>query len=425
MKRMGGGFGGKETRSCFSAAAAAVGARRLQRPVKLTLDRDYDMSTTGQRRAFMVKYTAAATWDAETKTPALACLDAQLFSNGGCSLDLSVPVLDRAMLHIDNCYKWPALRARGVVCKTNQPPHTAFRGFGGPQGLMAGEHAMEQLASALKKRFGWMADAAVPSVTAAAEALRALSFYRDGVDRTHFGTLIKEGSFHVPRAWAELESTARVAERRAECAAFNAENRWRKRGLAMLPTKFGINFTAKFMNQGGALVHIYTDGSVLVSHGGTEMGQGLHTKVQQVTAHAMGIPLERVNVGSTDTDKVSQFTFLCIPYRSLLFIAQRLASLLFVFSSLCIFWILNFVSAGSKFISICGVTEHRPLRNGCAGCLSDASRPSGSGARGTGKCSQARGRHCDSRAGSQCGVFSEGGSVGSRILEGSRGLLWL
>lgn len=260
-KRMGGGFGGKETRSVFIACTAALAAHLLNRTVSINVERDVDMSTTGQRHAFQINYRAGCTRDGK-----LNYLDLHLYSNAGYSLDLSQPVMDRALFHCDNVYKWPALRARGTLCKTNQPTHTAFRGFGGPQGMIATEIVMEHLAQAA---------GIDPHV------LRQNNFYADG-ERTHFGQTLE--AFYVPRLWSELSTVASTSDRCAAVDEFNRSNRWKKRGLAMMPTKFGINFTAKFMNQGGALVHVYTDGTVLIAHGGTEMGQGLHTKVPIATS---------------------------------------------------------------------------------------------------------------------------------------------
>ena len=262
MKRMGGGFGGKETRNIFAAAAAAVAAKITRRPVRITLDRNVDMAITGQRHAFLAKYKASAKYNPnDTSSPAkLIAFDVEIFSNGGCSLDLSLPILDRALFHIDNVYKWRSLRARGVVCKTHQPPHTAFRGFGGPQGLAICEHVFDHLVSALPKSHQDF------------DVIRRANIYCEG-DATPFGMPII--NWNVPKAWDSLFSSesANVVARRASIDDFNSKNRWKKRGLAVIPTKFGIAFTAKFMNQGGALVHLYQDGTVLVSHGGTEMGQ--------------------------------------------------------------------------------------------------------------------------------------------------------
>jgi len=290
VKRMGGGFGGKETRNVFASCAAAVAAHLSGRAVHLPLHRDVDMSTSGGRHPFYAKYMAAATpAGADGTPPKLAALDVQMFSNGGAMLDLSGPVLDRALLHVDNVYVWPSFRARGIVCKTHTPPNTAFRGFGGPQGMMITEEVMDHLA-------------AVTGVDG--NALRLANMYPDGY-KTPFGQVLEKSEWRVPRAWLELSADAKVAEREAAVEAFNREHKWRKRGMAMLPTKYGINFTAKFMNQGGALVHLYTDGTILVTHGGTEMGQGLHTKVAQVAARAFGVGLSAVHIAETATDKVA------------------------------------------------------------------------------------------------------------------------
>ena len=281
-KRMGGGFGGKETRSVFIACTAALAAHLLRRPVSILVERDLDMSITGQRHAFFLRYKAGCTPEGN-----LRFLDAHLFSNAGFSLDLSQAVMDRALFHSDNVYKWSALRVRGTLCRTNQPTHTAFRGFGGPQGMMLTETVIEHLASACGL------DAAV---------LRERNLYSEG-DKTHYGQALQV--FQVPKLWAQINTSADVQQRKAAVAAFNAANRWKKRGLSLIPTKFGINFTAKFMNQGGALVHVYTDGTVLISHGGTEMGQGLHTKMCQIAAKCFGISVSKCHVQETATNAVA------------------------------------------------------------------------------------------------------------------------
>jgi xanthine dehydrogenase/oxidase len=288
MKRMGGGFGGKETRSVFVAAAAAVGAKATGRPVRVTLDRNVDMQTTGQRHAFVAEYTAAAVKRPDGSVK-LVGLDVNLFSNGGCALDLSGPVMDRALFHVDGSYNWGSVRAHGIVCKTIQAPHTAYRGFGGPQGIAVCEHIIDRLALKV----------GVPSYK-----LRADNFYAEG-DCTHFRQVIEEKTWNVPRAFDDLIRKVKYEERLAACDKFNSENKYKKRGVAVLPTKFGIAFTAKFMNQGGALVHLYQDGTVLISHGGTEMGQGLHTKMCQVAATAFNIPVSRVFIDDTSSDKVA------------------------------------------------------------------------------------------------------------------------
>jgi xanthine dehydrogenase/oxidase len=291
MKRMGGGFGGKETRSVFSSVAAALAAKLTNRPVRLTLDRDTDMSITGGRHAFLASYKAGAVID-ECGTVKLHALDVRLFNNGGSKFDLTGPVLDRALFHVDNCYYWPNFHSVGTPCKTSQPPHTAFRGFGGPQGMVVCEHIMDHLALAC--------DISV-------DKLRRDNLYTLD-DSTPFGMRFGgdfTGKWNIPRMWDQLYTELDVPRRREAAAEFNSMNKWKKRGVGLIPTKFGIAFTAKFMNQGGALVHLYTDGTVLVSHGGTEMGQGLHTKVCQVAAQAFGIPLTQVYVNDSSTDKVA------------------------------------------------------------------------------------------------------------------------
>lgn len=290
MKRMGGGFGGKETRSVFVSCAAAVAAKRTSRPVRITLSRSEDMKLTGTRHAFVATYHASAEVT-EDGAKLIGC-SIKLYANGGSGFDLSGPVVDRALFHCDGCYFFPHFRAEGVPCKTVQAPHTAFRGFGGPQGMAVAEHIMEHLSVATH----------VP-----ADTLRRSNMYKVG-DATPYGMIMDEehsGKWNVPSMWDKLEAEVDVKGRRQRIAQFNAESKYVKRGLAFVPTRFGIAFTAKYMNQGGALVHLYTDGTVLVSHGGTEMGQGLHTKVCQVAAQAFGIPVDDVFVNDTSSDKVA------------------------------------------------------------------------------------------------------------------------
>lgn len=291
MKRMGGGFGGKETRSVFASCAAAVAAKISNSPVRLTLSRDVDMSITGGRHSFLANYKASAIRKKDGVVK-LKSLDLELYSNGGSALDLSGPVMDRAILHSDGPYFWPEFKVLGVPCKTSQPPHTAFRGFGGPQGLGTCEHVMDHLAEACN---------------ISRDEIRRQNLYALG-ESTPFGMILGEehaGQWHVPTMFDILSNELDVPARKRAIEEFNSKNKWKKRGYAMTPTKFGIAFTAKFMNQGGALVHLYTDGTVLVSHGGTEMGQGLHTKVCQIAAQAFDIPLEDVYINDTSSDKVA------------------------------------------------------------------------------------------------------------------------
>ncbi|RVW32782.1 Xanthine dehydrogenase 1 [Vitis vinifera] len=284
-KRIGGGFGGKETRSACFAAVACVPSYLLNRPVKLTLDRDIDMMISGQRHTFLGKYKVGFTNDGKVQA-----LDLEIYNNGGNSLDLSGAVLERAMFHSDNVYDIPNVRINGKVCLTNFPSHTAFRGFGGPQGMLITENWIQRIATELKK---------------SPEEIREINFQSEGCV-THYGQQLQH--FTLPRVWNELKSSCEFLKARGEVDQFNLQNRWKKRGVAMVPTKFGISFTTKFMNQAGALVHVYTDGTVLVTHGGVEMGQGLHTKVAQVAASSFNIPLSSVFISETSTDKVPNST---------------------------------------------------------------------------------------------------------------------
>lgn len=281
VKRMGGGFGGKETRTVPLSLPVVLAASKLGRPVRMNVDRNIDMMVTGQRHAFLGEYKVAVT--AEGK---FVGLEAQLYAEGGFSSDLSQPVTDRAVFHVDNAYDFGATKISGRVCKTHLPSRTAFRGFGGPQGMFVCEDLIERVASRLGKP---------------AHEIRRLNLYNEGALTPYLQPITH---YHVPRMWDSLMETSDFARRAETVAAFNTANRYRKRGLAIVPTKYGINFTAKFFNQGGALVHIYVDGTVLVSHGGTEMGQGLHTKVLQVVAHTLGVPLSACYIDETSTDKV-------------------------------------------------------------------------------------------------------------------------
>ncbi|XP_042520580.1 xanthine dehydrogenase 1-like [Macadamia integrifolia] len=280
-KRIGGGFGGKETRSAFIAAAASVPSYILNRPVKITLDRDIDMMISGQRHSCLGKYKVGFTSDGK-----ILALDLEIYNNAGNSLDLSVAVLERAMFHSDNVYEIPNIRINGKVCYTNFPSNTAFRGFGGPQGMLITENWIQRVAMELKKRV---------------EEIREINFQREG-SILHYGQQIQHST--LAQVWNELKSSCEFFKAREEVDQFNLHNRWKKRGVAMVPTKFGISFTTKFMNQAGALVQVYTDGTVLVTHGGVEMGQGLHTKVAQIAASSFNIPLSSVFISETSTDKV-------------------------------------------------------------------------------------------------------------------------
>lgn len=280
--RMGGAFGGKETQANGYAAVAAIGCAKTGRPVRVRVDRARDFITSGKRHPFLGRYTIGFD-DAGT----IEGFDLELYSDGGYSLDLSAPVLHRALFHADNAYYLPNARIVGRVCKTHMCSHTAFRGFGGPQGMIMIEEAIDRVARALG---------------IAPDVVRERNFYRPG-QTTHYEQEVGDAE-RIRRIWDDLKGSSEHDSRRAAMFAFNASSPNRKRGLAITPVKFGISFTATFYNQAGALVLVYRDGSVQVNHGGTEMGQGLHTKMQQVAAHTLGVPLERVRIMPTRTDKI-------------------------------------------------------------------------------------------------------------------------
>lgn len=280
--RMGGAFGGKEMQPHGLAAIAALGATLTRRPVRLRLNRAQDLTMTGKRHPFHISWRAGFTADGM-----LQALQATLTSDGGWCLDLSEPVLSRALCHVDNAYWIPNVHVTGRVAQTNTTSNTAFRGFGGPQGVFLIEDILGR---------------AAPVLGIDPSDLRRRNFYHPGQD-TPYGQVVKDAE-RMPAIWDALQAEGRIAERRAEIAAFNAESEDVKRALAMTPVKFGISFNFTAYNQAGALVHVYKDGSVLVNHGGTEMGQGLHTKMLQVAATALGVPLAQVRLAPTRTDKV-------------------------------------------------------------------------------------------------------------------------
>ncbi|HEX7889569.1 MAG TPA: xanthine dehydrogenase molybdopterin binding subunit [Ramlibacter sp.] len=282
-RRMGGGFGGKETQSGHIAVWAALAARKLKKPVKLRLDRDDDFMVTGKRHPFAYDYEVG--YD---DTGRLTGLKLVLMANCGWTADLSGPVADRAVFHVDNAYFLGDVEIVSYRCKTNVQSHTAFRGFGGPQGMIVMEAILGDVARALGKD---PLDVRKANLYGIGE--RNVTHYQMPVEDNILEPLI-----------SRLEESSRYRARREQIARWNANSPVIKRGLALTPVKFGISFTATFFNQAGALVHVYTDGSVQVNHGGTEMGQGLHTKVLQVVADELGVPFERVRISATDTSKV-------------------------------------------------------------------------------------------------------------------------
>ncbi len=280
--RMGGGFGGKEMQSHAYAAVAALGTLLTGRPVRVRLNRTLDMTMTGKRHGFLMDWEAGFAEDGR-----LLALRAQLTSDGGWCLDMSEAVMARALCHVDNAYYIPHIELRGRVALTHKTSQTAFRGFGGPQGMLLVEDVMGRSA---------------PLLRLAPEELRQRNFYRDG-HSTPYGMPVRDAG-RITDIWEQLLDRSGFAERRRAVDAFNSAHQNRKRGLAITPVKFGISFNLIAFNQAGALVHVYKDGSVLINHGGTEMGQGLHTKMLQVAATALGLPLASVRLAPTRTDKV-------------------------------------------------------------------------------------------------------------------------
>jgi xanthine dehydrogenase large subunit len=290
-RRMGGGFGGKESQSALFACVAAVAAHKLGRPVKLRLDRDDDFLVTGRRHCF--HYEIEAGYDDVGR---ILGAELTMVSRAGFSADLSGPVMTRAICHFDNAYWLPDVAIHGYSGRTNTQSNTAFRGFGGPQGAIAVESILDTIARRLDKdpldvrRANFYG----PSPRAADPGERNVTPYGQVVEDNIVRELVDE-----------LEATSAYRARRASVAEFNATSPVLKRGIALTPVKFGISFNLVHLNQAGALVHVYGDGSVLVNHGGTEMGQGLHTKVAQVVAHTLGVDFAAVRVTATDTHKVA------------------------------------------------------------------------------------------------------------------------
>ena len=279
--RMGGGFGGKESQAAPYAALAALAAHLEDRPARVRLPRQLDMTLTGKRHPFLGRYRAGFDDRGE-----LLALDIELYSDGGWTSDLSAAVMQRAMFHADNAYRTRAMRVVGQVCKTHKTSNTAFRGFGGPQGMVVVEDALDRIARVLR----------LPP-----HVVRRRNLYREG-DVTHYGQVVQES--RLDQVWDGVCNDAALDARLAEVERYNLGSRHRKRGIAVTPVKFGISFTATVLNQAGALVLAYTDGSIQLNHGGTEMGQGLHTKMIGVAARTLGVAPARIRSMPTATDKV-------------------------------------------------------------------------------------------------------------------------
>lgn len=282
VRRMGGAFGGKETQAALFAAAAALVAHRTGRPAKFRCDRDDDMAMTGKRHAFRIDYDAG--FDARGQ---LLALKLRLASRCGATVDLSPAINDRAMFHADNCYYLPAVEIVSERLKTNTVSDTAFRGFGGPQGMIAIERIMDDVAAHL----------GLDPLD-----VRTANLYGPGRDVAPYGMTIADNI--APQIIARLRADARYDARCAAIAAFNATSPIIRKGIALTPVKFGISFTTTHLNQAGALVLVYADGSIQINHGGTEMGQGLYIKVAQVVADVFAVPIEQVRITATRTDKV-------------------------------------------------------------------------------------------------------------------------
>jgi xanthine dehydrogenase molybdopterin binding subunit len=283
VRRMGGAFGGKETQANHTACWTALLCKATGRPVKIRLFRDDDMIMTGKRHRYMTRYDTGFDDDGR-----ISAIRFELNGDGGAATDLSFAILERAMLHVDNAYYVPNLSVAGSVWKTNLPSNTAMRGFGAPQAMAAMETIIDRIARLLHL------DAA---------EVRRRNFYGDAPRNiTHYGQPVEDNRLQM--IYDRLKESADYDARRREVNEFNAGHEFLKKGLAMTPVKFGISFTTTYLNQAGALVNIYRDGSVLVNHGGTEMGQGLHTKILQIASHELGVPLERIRVNATSTSKV-------------------------------------------------------------------------------------------------------------------------
>ena len=283
VRRMGGGFGGKETQGNHVAAWAALLANASRRPVSITLSRDDDQKMTGKRHRFLSKDRMAFTDEGR-----ILAYSVELNSDAGAATDLSRAILERAMLHAENSYYIPNVKIVGKAYKTNLPSNTAFRGFGGPQGMAVIETAIDRMARFLQK------DPAM---------LRKINFYGAQPENiTPYGETVSNNRLHL--MYDTLMDSSEYDKRRQSILLFNREHEFVKRGISLTPVKFGISFTTAFLNQAGALVNIYNDGTIAVNHGGTEMGQGLHTKILGIAANQFGVSPENIKIHSTNTSKV-------------------------------------------------------------------------------------------------------------------------
>ncbi|KAL7297373.1 hypothetical protein TKK_0009758 [Trichogramma kaykai] len=281
VKRLGGGFGGKETREALVALPAAVAAYKYKKPVRCMLDRDEDMMITGTRHPFLIKYKIGF-----TNEGVLTAAEADMYNNCGYSTDLSPAVLECALFYLTNGYHVPKAKVCGYMCKTNLPSNTAFRGFGGPQGMFCAETMIRHIADYLGKD--------------SVEIMEKNLYKPD--DITFYNQKLEH--YTLRKCWEECLFSSNYKERIKDVNEFNNQHRFKKRGISVVPTMFGIGYEVDFLNQGGALVHVYTDGSVLVNHGGVEMGQGLYTKMIQVASRALKVNPDKIYSSETTTDKV-------------------------------------------------------------------------------------------------------------------------
>ncbi|MGJ8662435.1 MAG: molybdopterin cofactor-binding domain-containing protein, partial [Marinicella sp.] len=281
VKRMGGGFGGKESQSAHYAALAALVAHKNKRPARLVLNKDDDMIATGKRHPFCNDYQVA--FDDDGK---LQALNVNFFTDGGAYIDLTPAILQRAMFHVDNAYHLPHAKITGTICQTHTHPHTAFRGFGGPQGAAVIEHIMEEIA--LHRNLD-------------ALDVRKINCYQGDDSLTHYDQKVENNV--LPELFNQLEKSAEYRQRRQEINDFNQHHKTLKKGLALTAVKFGISFTTRFLNQGNALVNVHVDGTVQVSTGATEMGQGVNSKIRKVVSEALGINETNIRLMPTSTEK--------------------------------------------------------------------------------------------------------------------------
>lgn len=281
VKRIGGGFGGKESRSTVVCLPIVVAAVKLNRPVRCMLDRDEDMVSSGTRHPYLARYKVGFDNSGKVKV-----LEIDLYSNSGHTSDLSNHVMERAITHCDNAYKIPHVRITGKTCKTNIASNTAFRGFGAPQAMLVCETWMDEISRFLGKT---------------AQEVRSINLYKKG-EETYYRQINDQDT--VRQCWEECMEKSNYDERKKDIELFNSKNRWKKRGLAIIPTKYGMAFSFGPLNQAGALVNIYLDGSVLISHNGIEIGQGIHTKMIQVASRVLQIPLELIHISETNTSCV-------------------------------------------------------------------------------------------------------------------------